>query len=358
MNLFHLSSACLMMLSATAANAQTVARSIDLSSSDPATALPIGGTLSQQLTQLNLAPPAFNPATWKAVNRKNINTGDSFFCVEEPNPLSRSFLSSLAFLADADEVTLDNCDSAFYRWIFLLPPDAVNPVLSGMANVDDQANLYLNGTRITGVMTNPLCNPTEPLNINDPCFGQQDIAVALAGMEPTDPTGALILCWPTTDPFKAANPTLFHAGANELVFAVCGNASAADPTGVEFTATIEFELPDADSDGIPNAEDNCPFTPNTRQLNTDADSLGDVCDNCPFISNEDQADQDRDGIGDVCDCDGDLTGNGVVDAADLAELLGAWGACPIGSCAPDLNGDGEVGAEDLALLLGSWGPCA
>ncbi len=47
----------------------------------------------------------------------------------------------------------------------------------------------------------------------------------------------------------------------------------------------------------------------------------------------------------------DLNGDGVVDAADLAMLLGQWGE----SGAADLNGDGAVDAADLAMLLGSWG---
>lgn len=47
---------------------------------------------------------------------------------------------------------------------------------------------------------------------------------------------------------------------------------------------------------------------------------------------------------------GDLNGDGVVNAADLAILLGAWG----GSGAGDLDGDGVVGAADLAILLGAW----
>ena len=54
-------------------------------------------------------------------------------------------------------------------------------------------------------------------------------------------------------------------------------------------------------------------------------------------------------------CAADLDGDGTVDAADLAELLGTWGKCA--GCPADLNGDGEVGPFDLALLLGSWGPC-
>ncbi len=46
----------------------------------------------------------------------------------------------------------------------------------------------------------------------------------------------------------------------------------------------------------------------------------------------------------------DLDGDGRVNAADLAILLGAWGTDGAG----DLDGDGAVGAADLALLLGAW----
>ena len=49
----------------------------------------------------------------------------------------------------------------------------------------------------------------------------------------------------------------------------------------------------------------------------------------------------------------DLTGDGVVDAADLAQLLADWGACP--GCAADYTADGIVSAADLAELLANWG---
>ena len=53
---------------------------------------------------------------------------------------------------------------------------------------------------------------------------------------------------------------------------------------------------------------------------------------------------------------GDLDGDGDVDAADLAQLLGNWGLCPDPKdCPADLDGDGQVNAFDLAILLGSWG---
>ncbi len=59
-------------------------------------------------------------------------------------------------------------------------------------------------------------------------------------------------------------------------------------------------------------------------------------------------------------CPPDFTGNGVIDAADLAGLLGAWGTPGCDgqvTCCPDLTGDGAVNAADLAALLGAWGNC-
>lgn len=52
------------------------------------------------------------------------------------------------------------------------------------------------------------------------------------------------------------------------------------------------------------------------------------------------------------DCPADLNGDSLVNALDLAALLGAWGG-PAG----DLNGDGTTNALDLAALLGGWGGC-
>jgi hypothetical protein len=60
----------------------------------------------------------------------------------------------------------------------------------------------------------------------------------------------------------------------------------------------------------------------------------------------------------ICGCPGDITGDGTVDATDLAMLLGAWGPCgPFGSVPADLLPDGSVDAGDLAILLGAWGAC-
>ena len=53
---------------------------------------------------------------------------------------------------------------------------------------------------------------------------------------------------------------------------------------------------------------------------------------------------------------GDLNGDGIVNAADMAILLGAWGPNP--GHPADLNQDGTVNAADLSELLANWGPCS
>jgi len=53
-------------------------------------------------------------------------------------------------------------------------------------------------------------------------------------------------------------------------------------------------------------------------------------------------------------CAADLTDDGVVDAADLGEVLNAWGPCGK-SCSADIDGDGVVAGEDMAVVLNAWG---
>lgn len=52
---------------------------------------------------------------------------------------------------------------------------------------------------------------------------------------------------------------------------------------------------------------------------------------------------------------GDTDGDGLVNAADLAAVLDAWGAVPAGQrAAADFDGDQTVGPADLAALLAAW----
>ncbi len=54
-------------------------------------------------------------------------------------------------------------------------------------------------------------------------------------------------------------------------------------------------------------------------------------------------------------CIGNINGDGAVDPADLALLLGSWGPNPGPA---DLNHDNAINAADLALLIAHYGPCA
>jgi formylglycine-generating enzyme required for sulfatase activity len=58
-------------------------------------------------------------------------------------------------------------------------------------------------------------------------------------------------------------------------------------------------------------------------------------------------------------CTADLTGNGIVDGADLGTVLAYWGprSQDPTSIASDLNGDGLIDGADLGNLLANWGPC-
>jgi hypothetical protein len=56
-------------------------------------------------------------------------------------------------------------------------------------------------------------------------------------------------------------------------------------------------------------------------------------------------------------CPGDITGGGVVDAVDLAAILGRWGTNPKDYPRADTNQDSTVDATDLSVVLAGWGKC-
>lgn len=110
----------------------------------------------------------------------------------------------------------------------------------------------------------------------------------------------------------------------------CDPAEATDQ-GIFLTGTL---VPDTDSDGIADAEDNCPSDANIDQLDTDIDDIGNVCDsdddgdsdndgsdNCPLIANPDQLDTDMDGTGDACDTNLDTDGDSIDDGSDNCPLV-------------------------------------
>jgi alpha-tubulin suppressor-like RCC1 family protein len=106
--------------------------------------------------------------------------------------------------------------------------------------------------------------------------------------------------------------------------------------------------PDTDGDGVPDADDNCPNTPNPGQANSDPDAYGDACDNCPGESNTDQADSDGDGAGDACDVctrdpDDDADGDGICVGEGFLTppMAGDDDNCPTTPNADQADGDGD-----------------
>ena len=82
---------------------------------------------------------------------------------------------------------------------------------------------------------------------------------------------------------------------------------------------------------------------------------GEICDNLPQDV-DDMTPVVYDGLASICSedvCPGDITGDCVVNGADLGLLISGWGPCGT-NCPGDLNLDGSVTGADLGLLISSW----
>jgi hypothetical protein len=149
-------------------------------------------------------------------------------------------------------------------------------------------------------------------------------------------------------------------------------------TALESTdaAWVLSDVPmDADGDGVIDAIDLCPNTPDPDQGDGDEDELGDACDKCPAVPNPDQMDTDNDGEGDLCDDDRDndtipndadncpLTANadqadddsdGIGEACDLCPNTVPGFEVDDDGCPPrvrgDLDRDGDVDQSDFGYL--------
>ena len=159
----------------------------------------------------------------------------------------------------------------------------------------------------------------------------------------------------------------------------------ADAGGTWLGADVPCGI-DTDSDGVPDACDDCPLDPDKSEpgvcgcgapdTDTDGDGVADCIDNCPMVANPMQEDADGDGVGDACDpcptvpgivCEvlGDMNCDGVLDMDDVPAMVPAlldpdeyaaqYPACDILN--GDLNEDGSVDGLDvqefLNALLGS-----
>jgi hypothetical protein len=207
-------------------------RALRVSSDDEMELSPLSGPAEVQIAIINSGPPV---GPWEEViNRhEDLHVRDSFACGEN---LDKPYVDTFSFLDGADEVTLDNCGSAFYRTTFSMPPVVRNAAIVGAANVDDLALAYMN---------------RRPISL---LLRSDDIQNL--GLDRTT-TRHRLLNWPSTDPlFEDRVPDIVVPGANTLTFGVCSDASEMEPAGLEFELYVEYEcLADWNTDGQVNTAD-------------------------------------------------------------------------------------------------------
>jgi hypothetical protein len=106
--------------------------------------------------------------------------------------------------------------------------------------------------------------------------------------------GAMLAIGCTTTPVATPDELNINGGEGP-------GADTGDEGGATQDHGDDLHQEDMDDDGIPNAEDNCPATPNEDQDDLDQDGVGDVCDDCPTVSDPEQEDANDDNEGDACE---------------------------------------------------------
>jgi hypothetical protein len=116
------------------------------------------------------------------------------------------------------------------------------------------------------------------------------------------------------------------------------NGKVKDPGGPAIIPVDD----DADDDGLPDDQDNCPNTPNPGQ--------------------EDTYPPQGNGIGDACDCESDFNCDGNVDAGDVTDFLTDFGRSTFfnpctnaNPCNGDVDCNVNVDADDVTLFLEDFG---
>jgi hypothetical protein len=115
---------------------------------------------------------------------------------------------------------------------------------------------------------------------------------------------------------------------------------------------------DNDADGaVDLADPFCQTADDAREApDADAEGVADADDRCTLVANPTQLDTNRDGYGNACDADYDDDGS--VGASDFVALRQAYGSS-VGDPGydPDLdaNGDGAIGSAEFVLLRSAFG---
>ncbi len=228
-------------------------RQYTISSSDQGMTQPVSGSIAEQLATLNAGPPANN---WEPiVNRHaDMHVRDSFECTG--NDLDRSYVDSTIYLSGMDEVTYDNCSSAFYKFNFTLPAVVPFASINGMSNTDDLGVAFLNNKRISPALT---LKDVEELGSD-----------RIVGSKP-------VLSWPTPDQiFQLDASNMIQGNTNDIAFGVCSDASNFEPAGLEFQIVVEYEcLADWNANGVVDSIDFTTYLNAWNSRDPQADINGD-----------------------------------------------------------------------------------
>jgi hypothetical protein len=193
---------------------------------------------------------------------------------QESEPNGPEAPDAILATVTAGSIGLSLSDIDFFRFETLTPDARV--VLIG--DDDPNGNLIYTGTQYA------LSGP-DPLTPIPGSAGDNDAA---------HPTNAL-------GPITLATPGRYHVGVY--------NGAASGDLDYRFVLLVNgTPYRDADDDGFPDPDDNCPAVANASQLDADADGFGDACDACPADAIKIEAL--------VCGCgepDVDVDGDTIVD---------------------------------------------
>jgi hypothetical protein len=103
---------------------------------------------------------------------------------------------------------------------------------------------------------------------------------------------------------------------------------------------------DCNESGVP---DDCEYASPNQDCN--GNGTPDLCD----IRTGASSDTNANTVPDECECEGDVDGDGTVNIDDVIDVIVAWG--DQGQSAADLNGDGIVDGADFAIVLSAFGSC-
>jgi hypothetical protein len=96
-----------------------------------------------------------------------------------------------------------------------------------------------------------------------------------------------------------------HANPGGITIILSSDRAADRTFVVVLSATAVGEpLPDADADGVPDAQDNCRLVANPDQADSDGDGVGDACDHCPDTPAGSVITSDGCSVEQLCPCGG------------------------------------------------------